>query len=73
MTMSAMELEQAIRSLPRSEAAALLQRVEDLRAAAAIPTKLSDEVIAKWQVTGGIAGIKTSDEYLQLIRDGDRD
>ena len=69
--MSASELEQAIRRLPRSEVAMLLQRLDDLR----MPSEKgkSDEVIAKWQVKGGFPLGMSADEYLRLIRDGDRD
>jgi hypothetical protein len=71
--MSAVELEQAIRQLPATEARALLQRLEDLRQPIKNGSPLSDATIAKWQVKSGFASGLTTEEYLRTIRDGDCD
>jgi hypothetical protein len=71
--MSALEIEQAIRNLPRAEASDLLRRLDDLRHPTQQRSTLSDAVIAKWQVQSGFGVGLSSDEYIRLIRDGDRD
>jgi hypothetical protein len=71
--MSGVEIEQAIRRLPQSEARALLQRVEDLRLPVQKLGSISDEIIAKWQVKDGFAAGLTTNEYIWMVRDGDRD
>lgn len=70
--MSAVEIEQAIRSLPQSEARALLQRLDDLRLPVQKLAPISDEMISKWQVKSGFAADLTADEYIRMVRDGDR-
>ena len=72
--MSAIEIETAIRNLPAEEAKALLDRLERLCLPAGKPGALTDEVIAKWRDRFRFPdGVSTTDEYLKLIRGGDRD
>lgn len=70
--MSDIEIEEAIRRLPQSEARALLQRLEDLRLPVQKVAPISDEMITKWQVKDGFAAGLTADEYIRMVRDGDR-
>jgi hypothetical protein len=72
---SAIEIENAIRQLPRDEVTALLERVKDLSLAPATSRKeLTDEVIAKWRGRLKLPfGIKTTDEYLRMVRGYDCD
>ena len=73
--MSANEIENAIRQLPHAEAAALFDRLKDI--VATKPDRkegLTDEVIAKWRGQFSFPpGVTSTDEYLRMIRGGDRD
>jgi hypothetical protein len=71
--MSPREIENAIRQLPISEARELLQRLEDLRLPVQGSFQPSEEVIAKWQVKHGFSMGLTTEQYLNLVRDGGRD
>jgi hypothetical protein len=71
--MSAVEIEAAIRRMPQTEARDLLQRLEDLRRPVGKFSQISDDVVAKWRVKSGFGAGLTTEEYLRIIRDGDRD
>jgi hypothetical protein len=71
--MSLLEIENAIRQLPPEDARVLLQRVSDLHHAVDQKQPLTSEMIDRWRVRSGFAAGMTTDEYLKLVRGGDRD
>jgi hypothetical protein len=70
--MSAIEIENALRQLPAEQANDLLCRLKDSKAPDR-PKELTDEAIEKWRVRSGFAAGMTTEEYMRIIRGGDRD
>jgi hypothetical protein len=67
---SVLEIENAIRQLPREEAEALIARLKHSQAPNSTNKPLTDEAIDEWRVRSGFAAGLTTDEYLKIIRGG---
>jgi hypothetical protein len=70
--MTASEIEDAIRKLPAGEARKLLDRLKDLdKPNSSSTTKpITDELVEKWRVKSGFPAGLTTDQYLQIVRNG---
>lgn len=65
------EIENAIRQLPATEARAVAQWLQEYLTHAARPrAPIAADTVAKWRGRGQLPAGRTADEYLHLTRDG---
>ena len=68
---TAIEIENAIRGLPTTEAQAVAKWLQDyLARKAATPTPIAADIFVKWRGRGRLPVGRNTDEYLQLTRNG---